>query len=423
MKKAKVSQFKQDPQNLNLGNDKGNAILQQSIQELGAGRSILVDKNGFIIAGNKTAQAALNEGLDDAIIVETAGDKLVVVQRTDLDLSTDPRAKQLAIADNRVAEINLEWDTEALKELATEIDLSWLEIDNSFIEELEKIAEANNAEELEREEGLTDEDEVPDDADIETRVKKGDVWQLGRHRVMCGDSTFIDDVDKLMDGEKADMMLTDPPYGVSYADKNEYLNKFDKGNRNQSPIKNDHLSIEETAESLWYPSFSNAFNSLADVSCFYCFMPQGGDQMMMMMMMNKSGLIPRHELIWLKNNHVLGRTDYAYKHEPIIYGWKRNGTHKYYGEFHTSIFEFSKPLKSELHPTMKPIELLSQIINNSSLPKQIILDLFLGSGSTLIACEKTGRTCYGMELSEKYCDVILKRWEDFTGKTAVLVED
>ena len=141
MNAAKLSEFKQDPHNLNKGTDSGNRILSKSIQELGLGRSILVDKNGFIIAGNKTAQAALNEGVNDAIVVPTSGDKVVVVQRTDLDLSTDPRAKQLAIADNRVAELNLEWDADALAELATEIDLEWLEIDDGFLAQLESFDE------------------------------------------------------------------------------------------------------------------------------------------------------------------------------------------------------------------------------------------------------------------------------------------
>ena len=406
MKKAKVSQFKQDPQNLNLGNDKGNAILQQSIQELGAGRSILVDKNGFIIAGNKTAQAALNEGLDDAIIVETAGDKLVVVQRTDLDLSTDPRAKQLAIADNRVAEINLEWDTEALKELATEIDLSWLEIDNSFIEELEKIAEANNAEELEREEGLTDEDEVPDDADVETRVKKGDVWQLGRHRVMCGDSTFIDDVDKLMDGKKADMVFTDPPYNINF--------KPQRGTH--GAIENDNMDTEDFKTwlsdvfNLVYQNQKN--DSFSIVWCGWSTIEQFHPVLKQMYDVKSLH-------IWVKNNFGIGYYSRP-KYEPFFLLLK--GSPPVPEKAPADVWEFAKVHKT-IHSCEKPVGLIEEIFSYYSQSKELVIDVFLGSGSTLIACEKTGRTCYGMELSEKYCDVILKRWEDFTGKTAVLVKD
>ncbi len=149
-------------------------------------------------------------------------------------------------------------------------------------------------------------------------------------------------------------------------------------------------------------------------------MPQGGDQMMMMMMMMESGIEPKHELIWLKNNHVLGRTDYAYKHEPILYAWKKGG-HKFYGEFQTSVLEFSRPQKNDLHPTMKPVSLISKLIMNSSITNQIIYDPFLGSGTTLIAAEQLGRKCYGMEISPQYCDVIVKRWETLTGRVATRV--
>lgn len=384
---------------MNLGNDKGNAILQQSIQELGAGRSILVDKNGFIIAGNKTAQAALNEGLDDAIIVETAGDKLVVVQRTDLDLSTDPRAKQLAIADNRVAEINLEWDTEALKELATEIDLSWLEIDNSFIEELEKIAEANNAEELEREEGLTDEDEVPDDADVETRVKKGDVWQLGRHRVMCGDSTVITDVDKLMDGKKTDMVFTDPPYGMNLdTDYSKLPSTKEEGNKKFDRIIGDDKPFD--------PRFIlSTFDDCSEVIMF------GADYY-------ATHLPVGSWFVWDKRcdekfDRMIG--------SGFELAWSKTKHKREIARFNNTLFSGESEARNKVHPTQKPVKMIEWFFER--LKGNCVVDLFLGSGSTLIACEKTGRTCYGMELSEKYCDVILKRWEDFTGKTAVLVKD
>lgn len=265
------------------------------------------------------------------------------------------------------------------------------------------------------------EDEPPVDKAEELQnkwgVRPGDVWQLGEHRVICGDCTDPAVVGRLMGGERAELMVTDPPYGVSYAAKNEFLNNLDKGNRVQTEIENDHLPIEETAKALWRPAFSVAHDTLADVSSFYCFMPQGGDQMMMMMMMGESGLIPRHELIWLKNNHVLGRTDYAYKHEPIIYGWKRKGTHKYYGGFQTSVLEFPKPQKSEFHPTMKPIALVAKLIENSSQSSQIVYDPFLGSGTTLIACEQLNRQCRGVEIEPKYVSVILERWQTLTGQT------
>lgn len=232
---------------------------------------------------------------------------------------------------------------------------------------------------------------------------------------MCGDSTSESDVAKLMDGEKADLLLTDLPYGVSYSGKNEFLNNLDKGNSIQKDIENDQLSpsqLKEFAHSI----YTVVINHMAEKSAYYAFMPQGGDQMMMMMALDESGFQVKHELIWVKNNHVLGRVDYAYKHEPICYGWPKNKTHGFYAkDFKTSIFEYNKPTVSKLHPTMKPVELLSELIENSTKPHMYVIDPTIGSGSTLIACEKTNRRCFGMEIDEHYCSVILKRYEEFTG--------
>jgi DNA modification methylase len=259
------------------------------------------------------------------------------------------------------------------------------------------------------------EDEVPEPP-VDPITKAGDLWILGEHRVMCGDSTKAKDVGRLMDGAKVQLVITDPPYGVSYAGKNAFLNAFDKGNRNQTKIENDHLNKKET-QAMWGAAFKNMADAMGQGAVVYCFMPQGGDQMMMMMMMMEGGIEPRHELIWLKNNHVLGRSDYNYKHEPILYAWKAGG-HKFYGDFSTSVIECNKPHASKLHPTMKPIELVAILAKNSSQVGETIYDPFLGSGTTLIAAEQLGRKCYGMEISPQYCDVIVKRWENLTGKKA-----
>jgi DNA modification methylase len=249
--------------------------------------------------------------------------------------------------------------------------------------------------------------------------KSGDLWQLGEHRLLCGDSTKKEDVEKLMNGNKADMIFTDPPYGVDYSNKNKFLNNLDKGNRIQKDIKNDTMTENETNE-FWYNYFNLIKNYLNDVHSYYIFSPQIQGMMMMMM---KAGMPYRHVLIWVKNNHVLGRTDYNYKHEPMLYGWTKDATHKFYGkgEQQFSVWNYDKPHKSDLHPTMKPIELIVNAILNSSTINNIIIDSFLGSGSTLIACEKTNRICYGVEIDEHHCDVIIKRWEDFTGKKAVKI--
>ena len=213
------------------------------------------------------------------------------------------------------------------------------------------------------------------------------------------------------------MVFTDPPYGVSYGDKNKFLNEIDNGNHIQSEIKFDHMSENETCQ-LWFNVFENIRDNLAPVNSYYITGPQIQGMMMMMMMMMKAKLPYRHVIIWVKNNHVLGRCDYNYKHEPIFFGWTTK--HEFYGlgEFQTSVWEVDKPLKSELHPTMKPVELIVNAILNSSKKDQIVLDPFLGSGSTLIACEQTQRTCYGMEIDPRYVDVIIARWENLTGEKA-----
>ncbi len=233
--------------------------------------------------------------------------------------------------------------------------------------------------------------------------KTGDIFLLNnKHRVMCGDTTKREDVEMLMDGKKADLLLTDPPYGVDYSNKNEFLNKFDKGHRNQNHIKND--SIED------YRKFFFSFLDIVpfnDYNIFYIFM-SGKELHNLRLALDDAVCVCVDYLVWLKNNHVLGRKDYNSKHEFIVYGWK--GKHKFYGNFSTSILEFNKPLKSELHPTMKPIELLCRLINDGSLKDFIILDSFLGSGSTLIAAEQLSRICYGMEIDPIYIDVILKRY-------------
>jgi DNA modification methylase len=250
------------------------------------------------------------------------------------------------------------------------------------------------------------------DVDVVSIVRFGDIWDLNNHRLMCGDSTKDVEVSKLMNNNKIDLVFTDPPYGVSYADKNKFLNNKDNGNRNEKEIKNDHLTLEETKK-LWDKTFNVWIKFLNDYSSYYICSPQGGEMFVMMDSMNSNNFILRHTIIWNKNNHVLGRCDYNYKHEPIFYGWSKK--HKFYGngKQKTSVWNFDKPLKNDLHPTMKPVDLVVNAIMNSTEKNSIVADFFLGSGTTLIASEKTERICYGMELDEDYCNVIIKRFVDW----------
>lgn len=278
--------------------------------------------------------------------------------------------------------------------------------------------------EPEDEEALNDLLDKADEGQIESRVKLGEIWACGRHRVACGDSTREENIRALLGDRKIDLLFTDPPYGVSYADKNRSLNAVSKGNRIQTPIENDHLSPQETFDNLWLPVFSNLIKFAKPGCSYYVCAPQGGDQMMMMIALKQSGWLVKHELIWVKNNHVLGRADYHYKHEPILYGWEPSGPH-YFTESRseTSVWNFDKPIKSDLHPTMKPVALVSYAISNSSRPKELIFDAFLGSGSTMIAAQQMegDRTVFGFELSEAYCEVILQRFSVLTGIEPELV--
>jgi site-specific DNA-methyltransferase (adenine-specific) len=256
------------------------------------------------------------------------------------------------------------------------------------------------------------EDEFDLDQQVPPIAKLGDIWKLGSHRLMCGDCTKKEDVDKLLNGVKVDLLLTDPPYGVDYSAKNEFLNEMDKGNRIQKDIENDALS------KLGYRDFFTSFLKLipfADYNIFYIFM-LGFALHYLRLALDDCQLIWGDYLLWVKNNHVLGRKDYNAKHEFIVYGWKRH--HKFYGGFNTTVLQYDKPLMSELHPVMKPIELLAKLIDDGSQKDMVVYDPFLGSGSTMIACEQKNRFCYGMEIDPHYCDVIIARWEKYTGKKA-----
>ena len=242
-------------------------------------------------------------------------------------------------------------------------------------------------------------------------TQPGDLINLGPHRLLCGDATNEEDVARLMDGKQADLLITDPPYGVSYASKNEFLNTFG-GNRNQTPMEGDHEAPAEMSR-LWTTTFRHAYATLADDASYYITGPQGGDLLLLLLAIKEAGLQLKHMLVWNKNNHVLGRCDYNYKHEPILFGWKQ--THHFYGQAEVSVWDIQRPHQSKLHPTMKPVELPERAIRNSSQPGQTILDPFLGSGTTLIACQNLDRTCYGIEISPQYCDVTIARFLKHTG--------
>lgn len=396
----KLTELKPDARNANKGSARGNALISESLRKYGAGRSILLDRNGAIIAGNKTAENAGALGMDEVIVVRTNGEQLVAVQRMDLDLDS-PAARELAIADNRASEVSLSWDTDVLKGLAGDgVDLAPFWTPDELAEFWPVQLQG-------------DEDDVPP-APATPVTKLGDLWLLGEHRLLCGDSTRREEVDRLMAGSRAACMRTDPPYGVSYVGKT----------KDAKTIQNDG---SEGLRGLLDAAFSNAGRVLAPGSPVYVSHPAGSLNVTFGNAFLAAGWRLHQTLIWDKGTMVLGHSDYHFAHEPIFYGYTPGdgrfgrGAKNWHGtDSERSILQFAKPVRSETHPTMKPVGLIERCLINSSEIQGLVLDLFGGSGSTLIACEKLRRRCLMMELSPAYCDVIVTRWEQATGKKATL---
>ena len=358
--------------------DEQVAQVAASIKEFGFTNPVLVDKDNMIIAGHGRMKAAMRLGLTEVPCIR-------------LDHLNDFQKKAYIIADNKLA-LNAGWDNELLRLELGQLnddgfDLSLTGFDD---DELSKLLIPEQID------GLTDEDDVPDVPEDPVTVE-GDVWILGNHRLMCGDSTSIDAVDNLMDGQKADMVFTDPPYGVNY-----------KG------INNDE---KEGLENLLRGSFSAYIATSKSGASIYCFHSDRCADIFNLTFrefFHFSSMI-----IWVKNSLTLSQTDYQSQHEPCLYGWMNNGTHSWHSDRkQTSVWRFDKE-KVKGHTTPKPVALIEKALNNSSKSGDLISDLFGGSGSTMIACEKTNRSSRMMELDPKYCDVIIKRWQDFTGKEAV----
>ena len=387
-------------------NDEQVDRMVSAIKEFGFRIPIVAKSDGSVVDGHLRLKAAQKLGMTEVPVA--LADEL-----------TDAQVKAFRLLANKSANW-AQWDDDLLKLELTELqDMAYdLELTGFDIADIDTLMGEQN----EGTEGLTDPDDVPE-VQEEPVTQSGDIWLLGKHRLMCGDSTDAGSVALLMDGEKADMVFTDPPYNVDYSGKTSMLNSLDGGKRIETPIQNDASKTDkEAGQKVWEPAFTNMRQNAAPHCSLYSTMAQGGAHGMMMMM-EKAGWQIKHELVWLKNNIVLGRCDYNYKHEPIMYGWA--DTHKFYGKgkFLSSVWEVAKPQSSKLHPTMKPIELIENALLNSSNEKDTVMDLFGGSGSTLIACEKTGRICRMMELSPHYCDVIVRRWQDFTGQQATLEAD
>jgi DNA modification methylase len=358
--------------------------LRSSLREFGFINPVIIDRDYGVIAGHGRILAAKEEGITEVPCVFA-------------DYLTEAQKKAYIIADNRMA-MDAGWDEEllrveieALQAEAFDVSLTGFdpnEIDDLFKENLK--------------DGLHD-----DDFDIEAELKKptftkaGDVWTLGRHRLVCGDSTKKETYDILMDGKKANLVLTDPPYNVNY-----------EGTAGK--IKNDHMANDAFYQFL-LDAFTNMEAVMADDASIYVFHADT-EGLNFRKAFADAGFKLSGCCIWKKNALVLGRSPYQWQHEPCLFGWKKGGKHQWYSDRkQTTIWEYDRPKSSKEHPTMKPVALMAYPIQNSCMSNCIVLDPFLGSGSTLIACEETNRICYGIELDEKFADVIVRRYIEKVG--------
>ena len=391
-----MTNIKFDALNYRTHDEKNLKLIKKSLKELGAGRSIVIDAEGEIIAGNATYKQAQELGLPIKVI-ESDGKSLIVVKRTDLK-TQDKKRKKLALADNSTSD-KVEWDFD---HIAADFDLS--ELPDFGIEALPDMAPVEPVEE----------DDAPEVSETTPRAKKGDIWQLGNNRLMCGDSTVITDVEKLMNGEKADMVFTEPPYLMGF--EGSISDGGRKGhNAKFGPIKNDKMSREDGDQFIL--DIFTVIKEFCNGAYYVSFYRLGLDYIFRAL--DKLNNKYKALIIWNKGAHTLSNSDYMSKYEPIVYGWFNE--HKFYGDrSNFDIWDIPRTRKNDLHPTMKPVALVAKAIQNSSKRGGLVLDLFGGSGTSIIASEQTGRKCYTMELDEHYCDVIIKRWETLTGGTATL---
>lgn len=401
-----IKPYKRNPRN----NEPAIEAVANSIKEFGFKVPIVIDKNGEIVAGHTRYKASQKLGLTEVPCIVA-------------DDLNEEQIKAFRLADNKTAELAT-WDEELL---ALELADIKLDMGNFGFEPI--VPDDEEPEEDDYEVTLPDQEK--------TRTNYGELWKLGKHRLMVGDATNYKDIEKLMGGEIADLVVTDPPYNVDVT-----------GSDNKK-ILNDNMTDSEFEEFL-LGAFQNLYERLKEGGAFYVW-HASRTQREFENALNRAGLFVREQLIWNKNSLVLGRSDYQWKHEPCLYGWKE-GSHYFIDDrtqttvqeleqtdikklkkedliklleeilsYETTVINEAKPQRNPDHPTMKPIRLIGRLVKNSSKKGEKVLDLFGGSGSTLIACEELGRVCYINELDPRYADVIIDRWEQMTGETAVKI--
>jgi DNA modification methylase len=410
--------------------------IKRSIEEFGYVDPIIVNDDGTIIGGHQRCTVLKDLGYDDVDVVVVSLDK--------------QREKALNIALNKITG---EWDELKLKDLLLDLDLGDYDISLTGFEQqdLTELVDKLAVDENETSDDGFGADEALEQVS-EPVTRRGDIWKLGRHRLMCGDSTEESDVDELMNGELADLVITDPPYNVDYGDKAAFVESHKTGRDlgNTKNVANDNMNSVSFYEFI-LSAYRSAYEHMRAGAAIYVFHADAIGHIFRQAFLD-AGLHISQCLIWEKNTLLLSRNDYQWRHEPILYGWKEGSAHYFINDRTqdtimleddidynamkknelvayledlrrryqnmTSVIYENKPTRNDMHPTMKPVTLIGKFITNSSKSGWNVLDLFGGSGSTLIASEQLGRTAFLMELDERYCDVIVKRWEEYTGQKA-----
>jgi DNA modification methylase len=395
--KRKLTEYKPDPNNANQHSERGMSMLEDSLSQVGAGRSLVADKNDILLAGNGVQEVAHSMGFDEVIEVETDGDALIVHKRRDLDLLNDPdhKARKLSLYDNRVQEVSLTWKPEALEQYKLEgvpVERMWTPVELEAVGVGQGEPPADPGAQVDKAQELQE----------KWQVQPGDLFQVGQHRILCGDSTKADDVARVMGSEKADMMVTDPPYGVEYdAHWREQYDRFER--HSTEPVINDDSSH-------WTESYKLFLGAVAYVwHADRMGVGVGVDLMSV-------GFELRCSITWVKQHFVFSRGHYHWQHEPCWYA-VRKGFNAFWigGHNQTTVWDISNsnPMGGDrdknktIHSTEKPLECMARPIRNHDA--SIVYDPFLGSGTTLVACEQLNRRGRGIEIAPQYVAVCLER--------------
>ena len=409
-----ISSLVLDEKNANKGTKRGRELLEESLGKYGAGRSVVVDRNNRVIAGNKTVEAAVASGMKSISVIQTDGSSLVAVQRNDLDLKRDKKARELAIADNRIGELDLEWNTEVLASLDVDLEQFWNE------NELKTLLKDFRSSEMSAPEPKLDQA-----AELQKKwnTARGQIWEIGDHRLMCGDSANASNVGALMDGKTAKLCATDPPYLVSYDAKNHPSRNFSDGKNKD--WKGRYADKQKSVPlGPFYEAFLRQVLAVCEANAAIYVWHASQRQIEVEKAMRECGILVHQQIIWVKNKPVLTHSFYMWQHEPCFFGWKQgNKPRRNPGDFPTTVWQIDVPVLPGVesrHPTEKPLELFATPILLHTQRGDVCYEPFSGSGTHLCAAENTGRRCFAMEIEPAFVAVALERLRDM-GMNAKLV--